>query len=426
MAIPRRNLFDPSMPVLCHCVSRCVRKLLLLAGEMSPRGKDGTPRRTRKDLLADRLRQLTAIFAIDVLEWAILDNHVHLVLATHPELVALWTDREVAERWRTLTPDYQWRRRRGIPYTDQAHEEEIAAMLSDPKLLERARRALADVSQFHKFLKQRIAKLINGIDDVTGHLWEGRFNSIVAADAGALIAHMVYVALNPFRAGLSDRPETCDFTSLQSRIDELRRRIDEGEFPEEVAEARRTLRELKLLPALPCDPGDAVRCRTTLPDGRPNPWAGGGVASVVEGLTLSAYLNELDRAARVEHPWKSRRTLASEAPRLLELLERELEEKLRGRSARCGGGATSAADPPSPALSAPPAEVPADLSMAARYAVPLEASLSRGLSNAIGHFSGGLAAVARRAAALGRKAVWTIFDPVGDAPRRRVSAAACE
>jgi hypothetical protein len=62
--------------------------------------------------------------------------------------------------------------------------------------------------------------------------------------------------------------------------------------------------------------------------------------------------------------------------------------------------------------------------MAARYAVPLEASLARGLANAIGHFSGGLMAVARRAAALGRTAVWTLFDPEGDAPRRRVSAAA--
>lgn len=442
MAIPRRDIIDASQPTVCHCFSRCVRRLPLLADRPEPEQPEDAaqadvaaaedapkplPPDYWKDLLSKRIRQLVTLFAIDVLEWAVLDNHVHLVLSTHPDLVALWTDREVAKRWRTLTPDYQWRRRRGIPYSEPAQEEEIAAVLADPDLLARARRALADVSEFHKFLKQRIAKLANGFDDVTGHFWEGRFGSIVAADAGAIVAHMVYVALNPFRAGLSERPETCGFTSLRERIEELRRRIEKGEFSGEAEEARRKLRSLNLLPALPCDPGDAVRGMARLPNDRPNPWAGGGVVPVLEGLTLSAYLEEVDRAARVELPRKARRTLPADAPRLLATLEGELVARAaRGRERtrdRERGGRQDV--PPQPPLP-PPLAPPADLATAARYAVPLEAALSRGLVNAIGHFSGGLRAVARRAAALGRRAVWTLFDPEGGEPRRRVEAAGAE
>jgi hypothetical protein len=454
MAIPRRDIIDPSQPTVCHCYSRCVRRLPLLADRPEPEQPedaaqaDGAgaqadaaaaedapkplPPDFWKDLLSDRIRQLVTLFAIDVLEWAVLDNHVHLVLSTHPDLVALWTDREVAKRWRTLTPDYQWRRRRDIPYSDPAHEEEIAAVLADPVLLARVRRSLADVSEFHKFLKQRIAKLANGVDDVTGHFWEGRFGSIVAADAGAIVAHMVYVALNPFRAGLSERPETCGFSSLRERIEELRRRIEKGEFSGEAEEARRKLRSLKLLPALPCDPGDAVRRMARLPDDRPNPWAGGGVVPVLEGLTLSAYLEEIDRSARVELAWKARRALPADAPHLLAMLEDEVDARSarrreqtrdRGRSGRqCVPPQPPLPPPPPPSPPPSPPAPPADLATAARYAVPLEEALSRGLVNAIGHFSGGLRAVARRAAALGRRAVWTLFDPEGGAPRRRVEA----
>ena len=58
----------------------------------------------RKAWLVDRLRHLAAIFAIEVCAYAILENHYHTILRTRPDIVALWSDREVATRWLTLFP----------------------------------------------------------------------------------------------------------------------------------------------------------------------------------------------------------------------------------------------------------------------------------------------------------------------------------
>jgi REP element-mobilizing transposase RayT len=415
MAIPRRDIIDPTKPVVCHCVSRCVRRLFLLDDRPPPLGPDGKappPRDAEidfwKKLLAVRIVQLVALFAIDVIEAAILSNHVHLLLATHPDLVTLWSDREIAVRWRTLTPDYHWRRRHKVPYDAPAQSEEIAAMLKDNEAIAHARRVLADVSQFHKFLKQRIAQLANAEDEVTGHFWDGRFKSIVATDAASVIAHMVYIALNPVRAGLADTLDESSFATIKARIDDLKRRIDEGEFAEEAEAAKEKLRGLKLLPALPCDSGEAVRALETLPGGQPNPWRDGRVPPVIEGLTVSAFLNEVDRVGRIEREGKA--SLSSERPTVMDSLERRLDART--------SGAGAVARPPATRTRVADAVIGA----AAAYAAPIEEAFSRGLANVIGNFSGSLQSVARRAAELGRKAVWAIFDPETLGPPRWVEA----
>ena len=53
-----------------------------------------------------------------------------------------------------------------------------------------------------KHLKQPIAWRANREDGCTGHFFESRFYSGALLDEAALIAAMVYVDLNPIRAGM--------------------------------------------------------------------------------------------------------------------------------------------------------------------------------------------------------------------------------
>ena len=94
MATPRRQLVDEKGTPWYHCVSRCVRKAFLC----------GAGNGHRKDWILVRLRQLVEIFAIDCAGFAIMDNHLHLLLRLDSQWAQSWSDEEVARRWLTLFP----------------------------------------------------------------------------------------------------------------------------------------------------------------------------------------------------------------------------------------------------------------------------------------------------------------------------------
>lgn len=58
---------------------------------------------------------------------------------------------------------------------------------------------------------------INARMRVTGHLWQGRFSS-VAMDEAHLVGALRYVALNPVRARLVERPEDWRWSSTAAHI----------------------------------------------------------------------------------------------------------------------------------------------------------------------------------------------------------------
>lgn len=72
-----------------------------LAGEDALSGKDFSYRR---EWIRRRLESLASVFGIDVLTYAVMSNHAHTVLLSRPDVVAKWTNEEVAIRWLTVFP----------------------------------------------------------------------------------------------------------------------------------------------------------------------------------------------------------------------------------------------------------------------------------------------------------------------------------
>ncbi len=98
MPQPRCRLVSLEATPHYHVVSRCVRRQFLCGFDRDT-GKDFSHRR---DWIRARIFELAEIFAVDVCAYAVMSNHVHLVLTIRQDVAMEWDDREVAERWLRL------------------------------------------------------------------------------------------------------------------------------------------------------------------------------------------------------------------------------------------------------------------------------------------------------------------------------------
>jgi hypothetical protein len=209
MGLPRREYINEGEEGVYHCFSRCVRRAHL-CGYDALTGRDFSH---RKKWIVDRLHYLASIFAIEVCAYAVMENHPHSILRTRPDILATWSDQEVASRWLTLCPQtHRFKKKQAPPL-----EEQIKALASYTERIAILRKRLCSLSWFMAKLNEYIARKANKEDKVTGRFWEGRFKCQVLLDGAAIVACMVYVDLNVIRAGTSS-PEESDFTSIQARI----------------------------------------------------------------------------------------------------------------------------------------------------------------------------------------------------------------
>ena len=207
MTQPRRQLVDSTQAQFFHLINRCVRRSWL-CGRDEYKGENFEH---RKAWLQTRILELGDIFAAGIYAFAVMSNHVHVILHMHPGSANAWSDEEVARRWVRLFP----------ANTPELSALKVAAIVENPEQIAVYRIRLADVSWLMKCLSEPIARRANGEDKVTGRFWEGRFKSQLLLSEKSILAAMTYVDLNPVRADIATGVSTSDNTSVKIRHDQI-------------------------------------------------------------------------------------------------------------------------------------------------------------------------------------------------------------
>jgi hypothetical protein len=119
-------------------------------------------------LIKNRTRILSPLFAIDYCSYAVMSNHIYLVIKLMPQEAESWVDNEVHDRWTHLSliiynrpfAVQQWRANALENPTDYENLN---------RLIEQYRNRLDDLGWFMKCLNVPIARQANKEDGCTGH-----------------------------------------------------------------------------------------------------------------------------------------------------------------------------------------------------------------------------------------------------------------
>jgi len=235
----------------------------------------------------ERLLALAECFAVALYAYAVMSNHVHVVLHVDPQIAETWSDEEVAERWVRLFPACS-----DGSIDEQLCQEKAQCLQSDPERMAELRHRLGSVSWFMRCLNEPIARQANREDGCTGRFWEGRFKCQALLDEQAVLACMTYVDLNPIRAGLAEDLATSEHTSI-------RRRWQKAETRTPLSNANLALRPLA---GLAWAPSMSVR---TLDYLELVDWSGRQVREGKRGSIAATKPSVLKQLSMGEHQWQS-------------------------------------------------------------------------------------------------------------------------
>ena len=208
MPRPRNSQIAVEATPYYHCVSRCVRRAFL-CGEDRYTGRSYDHRRA---FIEEELLRLGRVFYLDVVAYAVMSNHYHVVLFVDQEAQKSADVKDIVARWHEL--------HRGNPVSVKYLDGEVLEAHEIDQLnvyVDKWREQLASISWYMRVLNEKVARMANIEDDVTGRFWEGRFKCQALLDEKALLSCMAYVDLNPVRAAIAKFPEDSDHTSIKCR-----------------------------------------------------------------------------------------------------------------------------------------------------------------------------------------------------------------
>jgi REP element-mobilizing transposase RayT len=149
------------------------------------------------------IKFLSRVYCCEVAAFCVMGNHYHLVIKFHMPLKL-----EKEELYRRALILY--------PKSEQflKHWPE--------KKWEQFNERIFNLSEYMRNLQAAFARWYNATYERRGRFWGDRFKSVLLEDARAVMDCMLYVELNPVRAGLVERPEdwqSCSFYLRMARLD---------------------------------------------------------------------------------------------------------------------------------------------------------------------------------------------------------------
>jgi REP element-mobilizing transposase RayT len=220
-----------------HVITRCARRTFLL----------GDGREHRRGWLAASLADSIPHFGLDLISYAIMSNHVHLIVRLRPERVDEWSTIEAARHALSVFPARSGWQNEPLPMTAAL----IEGYAAHKNWLKQQCERLTSLSWFMRVVKQAISRRANAEDECRGHFWESRFHHVALLDEAAVIACMVYVDLNPIRARMEKTIAKSLYTSGRGRLLLSAQADDDVWEPGEKALAKRlaSMRYLRVLDA---------------------------------------------------------------------------------------------------------------------------------------------------------------------------------
>ena len=146
---------------------------------------------TDKDYLLGLIKRLSRLYFVDVLGFAIMGNHFHLVARMHPEDEI--SNSDIIKRWQKY-------------YGDEAQ-------VPTDRMVE-VKKRLCSLGAYVKDIKQNFTRYYNKKHRRKGFFWGGRFKSMIVQEGSTLVNLLAYVDLNPIRAGIVKKPENYRWSSL--------------------------------------------------------------------------------------------------------------------------------------------------------------------------------------------------------------------
>ena len=144
-----------------------------------------------KDYLLNLIKHYSKLFFVDVLGFAIMGNHFHLVCRTYPESEI--SDEEVIDRYCFYCGEDKEPSEKNIDYY---------------------RKRWTSLSEYVKDIKQEFTRYFNRKHCRKGYFWGERFKSLIVEEGHTLVNLLAYVDLNAIRAGIVKKPEDYRWCSL--------------------------------------------------------------------------------------------------------------------------------------------------------------------------------------------------------------------